>query len=213
VPPSQSKPSSRCTTGSGAQQRQADNTGGAAPKTPEQPLAPDPPSQVGGSVDLSDLINPLSWFRSSDHVLDMLNPVNWFRGGPACAQVASPALPENADDNEAACRALGVTPDFFSPVGSRLSEHSSGSGSSGSSRSGSSAGDTHSRSGSGSSRTSEFSDGAYESSSDSGSGSCVPSEVSDYQVTDRWVTQLREQFNDSSDGVIFGSDDENGGWD
>jgi hypothetical protein len=65
---------------------------------------------------------------------------------------------------------------------------------------------------SGSSRTSQFSDGAYESSSDSGSGSSVPSEVSDYQVTDRWVMQLREQFNDSSDGVILGSDDDNGGW-
>ena len=189
----------------GALQRQADNTGGAAPETPERPLAPDPPSQVGGSVDLSDLINPLSWFRSRDHVLDMLNPVNWFRE-PACAQVASAALPENADDNEAACRALGVNPDFFSPVGSRLSEHSGSSSSgSGSGSDRDSAGDTHSRSGSGSSRTSEFSDGAYESSSDSGSGSSVPSEVSDYQGIDRWMMQLREQFNDSSDGVIFGS--------
>lgn len=181
--------------------------GGAAPETPEQPVTPDPSSQIAGSVALPDFINPVSWFRSRapDSMLDMLNPVNWFRGGRSSAEVPSAALPDNADDNEAACQALGVTPDFFSPVGSRLSEHSS----SGTGSDRDSAGD---HSVSGSSRTSQFSDGAYESSSDSGSGSSVPSEVSDYQVTDRWVMQLREQFNDSSDGVILGSDDDNGGW-
>jgi hypothetical protein len=197
--------------GSGAHDREpphSENMDGAAPENLEQLLAPHTPSQTAASVVPSDFINPVSWFRSrvSENVLDMLNPVNWFSERQTCAEDPSTAVSDNADDNEAACRALGVTPDFFSPVGSRLSEH-------GSSDSGSHSDSTDNHTSSGSSRTSQFSEGTYESSSDSGSGSSVPSEVSDYQITDRWNLQFQDQFNDSSDGVIFGSDGDGGSWD
>jgi hypothetical protein len=199
--------------GSGARDREPphlENMDEAVTKNLEQLLAPHTPSQTAASAVPSDLdfINPVSWFRFlvAENMLDMLNPVNWFSGGQTCAEDPSATVSENADDNEAACRTLGVTPEFFSPVGSRMSEHGSGD-------SGSHSDSADSHTSSGSSRTSQFSEGTYKSSSDSGSGSSVPSEVSDYQITDRWNLQFPDQFNDSSDGVIFGSDDDGGSWD
>ena len=162
------------------------------------------PAQAEGDTTMSDF----GWLLPdiSDNLLAMLNPMNWIKTQQSSIATA---VSEDAADTEAACQTLGVTPDFFSPVGSRLSRHS-GSGSS--SEPHSSGSDSSSASGSGSSsqssRTSDFSDGTYASSADSGSGDSVPSSRGDYTATDRWVSGFKEEVGDSSDIVDDGSGNE-----
>ncbi len=131
------------------------------------------------------------------NMFDMLNPMNWFtKDTPAVASTS-----ENLADTEAACQVLGVEPDFFSPVGSRLSEHSGTDSESGASGRDSAIPAIPSGAASDSSRTSDFSDGSYESSSDSGSGSSVPDQKRDYGALSQWESQFLAQMGDSSDVV------------
>jgi hypothetical protein len=165
----------------------------AAAECPDRTENGSPPERAEGSTGLSEF----GWlFPNHEAVLQMLNPVNWFRKEQQSAVLS---LTEGPDDTTAACEALGVAPDFFSPVGSRLSNHSSSSSSSNSESSGSRESDDSSSSRS--SRTSDFSDGAYESSADSGSGSSVPSERDNYSALDAWQSKFKEQLGDSSDVV------------
>lgn len=177
----------------------------AAAECPDRTENGSSPEHAEGSTGLSDF----GWlFPNHETVLQMLNPVNWFRKEQQSAvlgvteQPAVLSVTEGPDDTTAACEALGVAPDFFSPVGSRLSDHSSSSSSSSSSDSESSGSrESDGSSSSRSSRTSDFSDGAYESSADSGSGSSVPSERDNYSALDAWQSMFKEQLGDSSDVV------------
>lgn len=155
----------------------------------------------------AEMLNPTTWFRSvaSEGVLEKLNPLNWFkeRQPAAAADEGTPTAVTNAAGAAEACRVLGVAPEFFSPVGSRLSHHS-GSGSESESGSGSKTGS--------SSHTSDSSDGTYESSSDSGSGSSVPDmrRVSRDAATEAWMTEFRESLGDGDSDVDFVCDGDNG---
>jgi hypothetical protein len=126
--------------------------------------------------------------------------LNWFkeRQPAAAADEGTPTAATNAAGAAEACRVLGVAPDFFSPVGSRLSQHS---GSRSASESGS-----ESKTGS-SSHSSDSSDGTYESSSDSGSGSSVPAMGHSRRAaaagTEAWMTEFRESLGDGGSEVDF----------
>jgi hypothetical protein len=159
------------------------------------------PQHAEGSTSLAEF----GWLLPNhEALLQMLNPVNWFKREQHSTVLS---VPEGPDNTAAACEALGVTPDFFSPVGSRLSDRSSSS-SSASESSGSHESDDASSSCS--SGTSDFSDGTYKSSADSGSGSSVPSQRGNYSALDAWISKFKEQLGDSSDGVgdESGVDDE-----
>ncbi len=173
----------------------------AAAECPGRPENGTLPEHAEGSTSLAEF----GWLLPNhEAVLQMLNPLNWFKKEQHSAVLS---VPEGPDDTTAACEALGVAPDFFSPVGSRLSDHSSSS-SSDSESSGSHESDDASSSCS--SGTSDFSDGTYESSADSGSGSSVPSQRGNYVALEAWMSKFKEQLGDSSDGVgdESGADDE-----
>jgi hypothetical protein len=185
----------RPASGSLPDNRSAEAQAGAASDRANQSAADGEGRTTAESV-LSGILDPTTWFRSvaSEGVLEKLNPLNWFkeRQPAAAADEGTPTAATNAAE---ACRVLGVAPDFFSPVGSRLSQHS-GSGSASESGSEFQAGS--------SSHTSDSSDSTYVSSSDSGSGSSVPDigRSRRHAATEAWIKEFRESLGDGDSDVV-----------